>query len=317
MDMTTTPASTVSDDRSFLRRRTRVLPVAALLAAVFLWGGSFPAMRLALGVMDPLSVMACRMWTALLLLLPFAGKLIPRDYRKGDWMRLLPMVLLQPCLYFLLESNALTLTTASQAGVISACVPVMVSVGSWLFLSEKLTGSMMVGLGASVAGVVGLTLGADAGGGGERPIVGNTLELAAMVCAAANMVLVKQLSSRYNPWSLTAMQVAAGAVFFLPGLSVFFTGQTIVGSWPLVLSILFLGGGVSLGAFGFYNWAMSRIPASQASVFINLVPVVAVALGWGLLGETLSRFQLAAAAMVIGGVWLSQAGSFRSRPAAR
>jgi drug/metabolite transporter (DMT)-like permease len=73
-----------------------------------------------------------------------------------------------------------------------------------------------------------------------------------------------------------------------------------------VLSILFLGGLVTLGAFGLYNWAMSRIPASQAAVFINMVPVAAVALGWMMLSESLSMVQCIAAAGVIVGVVISQ-----------
>lgn len=51
---------------------------------------------------------------------------------------------------------------------------------------------------------------------------------------------------------------------------------------------------------------MSRIPASRASVFINLVPVFAVMIGWGVLGELLSLYQCLAALAVIGGVWISQ-----------
>jgi drug/metabolite transporter (DMT)-like permease len=199
--------------------------------------------------------------------------------------------------------------TASQAGVISACVPLMVAVASWFFLRERLTGTMRVGPSASAAGVELLTMGADPGGSGENPLLGNAMEVAAMACAAANMVLVKQLTSRCNPWTLTAMQVAAGSVFFLPGLRIFFESGGITLPWPLVLSILFLGGCVSPGAFGMYNWAMSRLSAAKASAFINLVPVVAVILGWGLLGESLNRFQLMAAAAVIGGVWLSQSVS--------
>jgi drug/metabolite transporter (DMT)-like permease len=51
---------------------------------------------------------------------------------------------------------------------------------------------------------------------------------------------------------------------------------------------------------------MSRIAASRASVFINLVPVFAVAIGWGLLGESLSVAQCIAATVVVCGVWFSQ-----------
>jgi hypothetical protein len=46
-------------------RPGRLLPVAALFAAVLLWGGSFAAMRLSVQAMSPWSVMWLRMAIAL------------------------------------------------------------------------------------------------------------------------------------------------------------------------------------------------------------------------------------------------------------
>jgi drug/metabolite transporter (DMT)-like permease len=283
-----------------------ILPIVAILLAVMLWGGSFAAMRVTLKALSPWTVMWIRMMTAVIILVPFAGKLRLCGYRAGDWRLLIPMALLQPCFYFLLESNALCLTTSSQAGVIAASVPLMVSVGAWLFLNERLVRRTLVGLAMAMAGVVMLTLLNDPGGKAANPILGNLMEMGAMICAAANMIMVKQLSRRYSPWMLTALQVVAGAIFFLPGL--WFLLQVSASAWtlPVVLSLLFLGGLVTLGAFGLYNWGMSRIAASRASVFINLVPVFAVAIGWGLLGESLSLTQCIAATVVICGVWFSQ-----------
>jgi len=52
--------------------------------------------------------------------------------------------------------------------------------------------------------------------------------------------------------------------------------------------------------------AMAQIPASRAAVFINLVPVIAVVLGWSLLGESLSLGQAGGAFVVRCGVLVSQ-----------
>ena len=51
---------------------------------------------------------------------------------------------------------------------------------------------------------------------------------------------------------------------------------------------------------------MSRIPAGKASVFINLVPVIALAIGWLVMGEVLTAAQWMAALAVMGGVWVTQ-----------
>ncbi len=288
-------------------QRNQTLSVAAILAAVVLWGGSFSVMRVALKTFSPYTVMWIRMMIALIIVLPFTGKLgLSSSYRKGDWKLLIPMVLFQPCLYFLLESYALRFTTSSQAGVITASVPLIVGFGAWLLLSEPISKKHITGLLISISGVVCLTLLQGDGGGAEAPVFGNTLELFAMACGAANMLVVKQLSRRYNPWALTALQTAAGSVFFLPGLPLLL--QTGFDTWStgLVIGMIYLGAFVTLGAFGLYNWGLSRIPASRASLFINLVPVAAVLFGWTLLGESLNPAQCLAAIGVVGGVCLSQ-----------
>ncbi len=285
---------------------TAYLPALAILAAVMLWGTSFAAMRITVRALSPAAVMWLRMVTALVVILPFSGRLIPAGYRSGDWKKLLPMVLFQPCLYFLLESNALRLTTSSQAGVVAASVPLLVAVGAFFFLKEQIAARTLAGLIVTIAGVLALTLLESPGARAENPAMGNLLELAAMACAAANILLVKQLSHRYNPWTLTAFQVAAGMLFFLPGLSTVWHAPATVWNLRLMGAILFLGVFVTLGAFGLYNWGMSRMPAANASVFINLVPVFAVLIGWTALGESLSAPQCLAALLVIGGVWWSQ-----------
>jgi drug/metabolite transporter (DMT)-like permease len=230
---------------------------------------------------------------------------------KRDWILVPAMVFFQPCLYFLLESYALKYTTSSQAGIISASLPLMVAFGAKFALGESLEARKVSGLVLAMLGVAALTLAGDGGGAGENPVLGNFLELMAMVSAAGYMILVKMLCARFAPWRLTAFQVLAGTIFFIPGLWRLIQAGTDVWTLELVLWMLFLGVFVTLGAFGMYNWGTSRIPASRASAFVNLVPVVAVGLGWSLLGEGLNGLQIASGTLVIGGVWLSQRSANR------
>lgn len=284
-------------------------PLGALLAAALLWGGSFAAMRISVSVLSPWSAMWVRMAIAFALIAPFVGRSAFKSYEPGDWKMLIPMVLFQPCLYFLLESYALTFTTSSQAGVISALVPLFVTAGAWFFLKEKVSRNFALGLGVTITGVIGLTLLDSPGLKAENPLLGNSLELAAMGSAAINMIIVKQLSARYSPWALTAMQMLAGTIFFLPGLPLLIQAGPAIWTPKLIFAMGFLGFFVTLGAFGLYNWGMSHVAASRASIFINLVPVNAVLFGWIILGETLSPLQLVMAGVVLFGVLFSQQSS--------
>ncbi len=63
---------------------------------------------------------------------------------------------------------------------------------------------------------------------------------------------------------------------------------------------------VTLGAYGLYNFGVSRIPASQASAFVNLIPVFTVILGWIILNERFAPVQYLASALVFSGIFLSQ-----------
>ncbi len=282
-----------------------MLPILSILGAVFLWGSSFSAMRLLLMDLTPYSVMFCRFSIAFLFIIPILRKIIPKSYKKGDWKILLPMVLFQPCLYFLFETNALTYTTSSQAGIISACLPLMVAVTAWIFLCESIQRKTIVGLILSIFGVMLLTLFQSQGSTASSPILGNFLETLAMASACGNMILVKNLSARYDTWSLTCMQVCAGMLFFSPGIvQVLDTDPSIFNS-KVIFILIYLGVCVSFFSFGLYNWGISKIEASKASIFINLIPVTAVILGWFVLGETLNFKQVFAAGIVIAGVVIS------------
>ena len=112
-----------------------------------------------------------------------------------------------------------------------------------------------------------------------------------MVAACGYMILVKQLSSRYNTWTLTALQVMGGTLFFLPGIFPLLSADPAIWTPKLILLLLFLGPCVSLGAFGLYNYGIQTIAVSRASICINLIPVIAMLLGWLVLGETLNLKQ--------------------------
>ena len=281
-------------------------PRLAVLGAVLLWGGSFSAMRTALADLHPWTVMWLRMVIALACILPMYRTVDVSMYRRGDWKLLIPAVILQPCLYFWCESAALSLTTSAQAGVISASVPLLVAVGAWMTLGEPVRTKTVGALLLSLAGVAVLSFAGEATETAPSPLLGNALELTAMVCAAANMILIRFLGRRYGAWTLTVMQVVTGCIFFAPGALRLAELPPGTFDTQLVLILLFLGAGVTLGAFSLYNWAITRMPAGTASAHINLIPVVAVACGFLFLGEVLSPVQFAAAGVVLFSVLMTQ-----------
>ncbi|MGE4298106.1 MAG: DMT family transporter [Desulfovibrionaceae bacterium] len=292
-----------------------ILPAVGLVLAMLIWASSFIAMKVAVMAFDPMLAICARMVIAALCFACLAPRLRGMAYRKGDWRYMAFMAFCEPCLYFVCEGYALRLTSASQAGMVSATLPVMVAVGAWFVLREKLGPRAWLGLALAVAGVAWLSLSGEATEAAPNPLAGNLLEFLAMVAATGYMLTLKKLTSRYSPLFLTAVQAVGGSIFFLPVVAA--TGgfaAPLPDPLPLgpALAVLYLGTAVTLGAYGLYNFGVSRLEAGKAAAYINLIPVLAVLMGWLFLDETLTPPQYAASALVLAGVLLSQGGGKRT-----
>ncbi|WFS63706.1 DMT family transporter [Pseudodesulfovibrio thermohalotolerans] len=288
----------------FIEGKTRAL--AALWAAVLLWASSFIVLKIAFQRFDPMVVIFGRMFVASLCFLLVFKNLRRIDYQPGDWKLLAFMGICEPGLYFVFEAMALTYTDASQAGMICALLPLMVAVAARLTLKEPLKWRTVAGFCLAIVGAVILSSVAEPTATASNPTLGNFLEFLAMVCACGYMISLKKLTPRYSPWFLTMVQAFVGSAFYFPLLFLPSTELPTAFDFTGVAAVLYLGVFVSLGAYGMYNYGMSKIPTAQASAFINLIPVITLGMGFVLLGERLNWMQYAASALVIAGVYVSQ-----------
>ena len=282
-----------------------MLPFMALVLAMALWGSSFVALKYSFQEMHPLMVILGRMVVASLCFLPFLRSFGRMGLQRRHLLPVLAMCLCEPCLYFLFESAALVYTSASQASMITSMLPLMVALGAGFFLGERVSSRTISGFVVAAAGALWLSIGGKGTVEAPHPALGNFLEFMAMICATGYIILMKQLSKELHPFFLTGLQAFAGALFFAPVLllpSVRAASLSMNGC----LAVLYLGTAVSVGAYGLYNYGISRIPASQASAFVNLIPVFAIVLGFLVLGERLTFWQWIACALVFSGVLLSQ-----------
>lgn len=274
-----------------------------LVLAMFLWGSSFIVLKLAFEAADPWAIIWLRMLVASavgLLFLPYFPGL---RFQPSQIPLLLAMAIFEPCLYFVFETFALRYTSPAQAGAITAVLPLFIGIGAATFLGESIRMRFLFGVLVAFSGAIWLSLGSEVSDHASRPWLGNLFEVLAMLSAAGYVLAVKQLTKFYHPWHLVLIQNAVGALFFLPfalrsrtHVEAFFEGTL---PWSL---ILYLGIGVSLGAFLCYNVALKFLEASKAAVFTYLIPVFAAVLSVIFLGEQLLLTQVLAIAMILLGV---------------
>lgn len=290
---------------------------AGLVLSMIIWASSFVALKVAFQTYDPMVVIWGRMVVASACFAVYLPRMRPPiSFLRNDLRPLLFMAICEPCLYFSFEARALELTTASQAGMISAMLPLMVAVGARFVLGETLTTRTAAGFGVAILGACWLSAAGRPSVEAPHPVLGNFLEFMAMVCATGYIISLKRLTARYSPFFLTAVQAFVGAIFFFPFLLLPAT-QLPHRFDPLsATAIFYLGAVVTLGAYGLYNYSVSRIPVSRTSVYFNLIPVFSVVMGVLILGERFSLLQYCASGLVFIGIYLSQTEGRRSGRAA-
>ncbi|MGW8311855.1 MAG: DMT family transporter [Desulfuromonadales bacterium] len=283
----------------------RLLPFLSLVMAMLLWASSFVALKLAFRGYHPMQVIFGRMFIASLCFVIFIPSFRKLNWRRRDLKYLLTMAVCEPCLYFIFEAKALELTSASQAGMITAMLPLLVAILAWALLKEQISRQTLAGFMLTIIGAGWLGLASDTSTSAPNPLLGNFCEFLAMVCAAGYTVALKHLTSNYPPLFLTAFQAFVGSLFFFPFLLLPEVGLPLHWDTGPVMAVIYLGTFITFGAYGCYNYGVSRIPANQAAGYVNLIPVFGVLLGMLILGDTLNTAQWLACGLVFCGVGVS------------
>lgn len=283
--------------------------IAAFLSSC-LFGLSFTFSRSALQHVDAMQMLAFRfvIAAALMHILRAMG-VIKVELRLKQMGPLLVMGLIQPVLYFIFETVGIALTSASEASIVVALIPVFTVFFAILFLKERPTALRLTFAAVSVSGVILIAL-VEALGKTSGNLLGLLILLGAPICAACFTVLSRYFSVRYRPAEITFVMMNLSAVVFTTlaiaeqaykgQLSTFFAPLTLPPVW---MAILYLGVGSSVGAFFLTNYTLSKIEASQMSVFNNLTTLIAVVAAVVILREPLHWYHVVGGALIITGVW--------------
>lgn len=288
----------------------RSITYAKLVAAMFMWGGTWIAGRIvAQELMAPLAVASMRFVVAGLVLAGVALATeggIPMPKSSRAWGVVCGLGFFGIFLYGLCFFYGLKHIPAGRGALVVALNPVVVLLTAWLFGQERMTPLKGIGSAIALAGclcVIGngdpLALLHGTVGLGELLIVG------CVVTWTAYTFIGRQATRLLSPLATTLWASFVGAA--LLGLAAAAEGafDPLAWSWRVWASMLFLALFGTAIAYTWFTEAVHRLGAGHASVFINLVPVFAVLQAALLLDERLGLPVLAGGALVIAGVWLT------------
>ncbi len=273
---------------------------------VMIWGGNSIVNKMAASTIEPSAMSFYRWFVAMVLLTPFClpavikQRHVIRPYlTKLVFLALLGMVLNQSLGYY----AGLT-TTASNMALITSLVP-LISV----FLSVPLLGKSVSML-SIVGGVISLGGLAFMLGHGDVTYFlhqdmtqGDSLMLLAALVYAAYCVLLKRWKMPFNSLTLVYMQGFFSVIMLTP---LWLSSEQLLPSQEALPLIAYAGIAASIFAPLMWVKAIDLIGADSSAMFMNLMPVVSVALASTLLGEEIHVYHIIGGLMVISGVILSQ-----------
>ena len=302
-------SSLVSDFKPAAPASTNSLgaAVAASVASI-VFGASVVATRFVVVQTQPVSLAFLRYFIASLCLLP----VLYQVKRAGMPRRHLVGICLLGVLFFGIFpwsfSASLMYLPSSRVAVLIATTPLLTLVVSRLKGYEQLTAPKIAG---QVLAFTGLWIALHKTTDATAMTLSDTwrgigLALLTAVCGSVFNVYSRPYLKAYPPLRVSALAMAAGALFLAPiaaSQGLFTTAPSFTaGGW---MAVAFLG--VLGGAFGFalWIWALQRSTPSQVAVFIGLNPVTATLLGAQLLNEPITLLFIIGMACVLGGIVLA------------
>lgn len=283
----------------------RRAPLYGLLVAV-LWGLSFLSIKVTLAVLPPMTLAAARFIVACAVL-PIAAFLAKEDLRIAlqDVPVLILGGVLGVTLYFYFENNGILLLSASEASLIIATIPVVSVISERIFLGTKLPARVYTGSLLSFGGVALIVL--RPASASSSPL-GYFYMIGAVAVWVAYTFATRKVSLRYGRLNVTFWQSFFGLIGCIPFALLESSAWQKPNTWA-VINVLYLGLICSAAGYWLYMATLDSLGVGKASVFVNLIPVVAVIAAFFLLGDRLGTFQWIGAALALVGVYLATAPS--------
>ena len=277
--------------------------------------GLFAAMSVAWGVpylfikiavddgLSPGFVAWSRVALAALVLLPVALKAGALRGLPLRW--LVAFAITEICIPFPLIAFGETRVSSSLTAILIASLPLVVAFLSLRFdRSERPTRARLLGMLIGLAGVAAL-VGIDIGGTTSELIGAAAILVATLGYACGPLIVKRQLSDADPLGPVTAAMVIASIILLPFGIGDF---PTDTPPGEAILAVVVLGLVCSALAFLIFFRLIAEVGPSRATVITYVNPVVALALGVAVLGESVTAGAVAGLLLILAGSWLATDG---------
>ncbi len=303
------------------RDRTQYMAVIALVVSMLIWSVSGIAIKHALVVLPPLTMIVMRFVPSVLLML-LVG-VVRRKHslfclQKMD-LKDLPLFLIagfcQPFLYYLLETFTYdALNSPTIAETLLSTSPLLSPLFAAIMLHERVTKYNILGILVSTAGVFVLTL-----AGSSSYSIGNywgiLLAFAAVSAAVIDSVMMRKAPVKYSALSFVFYTQLISLMFFIPlwfvkeGPQEIYNLQLTIDKSQLYIAlgcVGYLTVFASVTAFILFCYALRKIGVTQANAFNNIRPAFTALWMFLFFGEQLPAAKWIGMILIIVGLFVCQ-----------
>lgn len=288
----------------------KALAHGAAFGTIMVWGTTFIATKILLSTFSPIEILLVRfvmgyLGLALIDAITTRGKRV----RSSMLQELLfaGAGLTGVVMYYLLENIALTMTYASNVGILVSIAPLTTALLAPLFLKEEpvrlslILGFVIASAGAALVmfnGTVDLRL----------SLRGDLLALCSTLGWAIYSILLRKIdTSRIGVVTYTKKIFFYGILFMLPFVLTSDFSLVLDDFTPQsVLLLVFLGLGASAACFVSWNHAVKVLGVFKTSAYIYLTPLVSLFTAALVLDEPVTFMAITGCLLILGGLYLSE-----------
>ena len=288
---------------------------------MLIWAGAGIAVKEALLVYPPLTLIVLRFTLAVFLML-----VIGLIFRRNEILGLqrvdkkdIPLFILgglfQPILYFIFETYTYqSFDSPTIAEALLSTQPVFAPIFAFVLLREHITRNNIIGIVLSTIGMLMLLL-----MGAENFTLGNPwgilLAFLTVSMSVSYSVVLRRIPSRYSPLSivfyvqsisLILFYILWGTTHLSPLTSQLSTFNAQLSTLNSLLAVLYLAVLASVAAFILFCYTVRKIGVTRANVFNNIRPVFTAILMWLMFDERLPVWKMIGIIVIIIGLFISQ-----------
>ena len=280
---------------------------ASFAMLCLIWGSTWLAIRIGLEGAPPFLSASLRFAVAAIVLLLLAGVFRSKwPQNRTEWALVgFVGIVLFTADYGLIYWGENNGVLSGLSAILFATFPLQTALVANAFLkAERVTVQKLLGIGVGFGGVV-LIFRSQLGTAGPAQVFPMLSIVLAATCAAFATVAVKRWGHDTEPITFNAAAMAVGAAGLVI-VSLITREAWGIPTWPQGLgAILYLAIAGSVVTFVAWQWLLKEMPATSLSYIALIIPIVAVLLGASLGNETFDLIDLAGAAIVLFGIYVS------------